>query len=36
MFYLPWDNWFSAIHHEEGADVCGGLFSDPLGEEYAV
>ena len=23
MFYLPWENWFSAIHHEEGADVCG-------------
>ena len=36
MFYLPWENWFSAIHHEEGADVCGGLFSDPVGKQNAV
>ena len=36
MFYLPWKDWFSAIHHEEGADMCGGLFSDPVGKEYAV
>ena len=32
----PWEDWFSAIHHEEGADVCGDLFSDPVGKEYAV
>ena len=36
MLYLPWEDWFSAIHHEEGADVCGDLFSDPVGKEYAV
>ena len=24
------------IHHEEGADACRGLFSDPVGKEYAV
>ena len=36
MFYLPWENWFSAIHHEEGADACGGLFSDPIGKENVV
>ena len=35
-FYLQWENWFSAIHHEEGADACGGLFSDPVGKENAI
>ena len=35
MFYPPWENWFSAIHHE-GADAYGGLFSDPVGKENAA
>ena len=36
MFYFPWENWFSAIHHEEWADACRGLFSDPVGKQNAV
>ena len=32
MFYLPWE----AIHHEEVVDACGGLFSEPAGEENAI
>ena len=36
MFYFPWENWFSAIHNEEWADACRGLFSDPVGKQNAV
>ena len=36
MFYFPWENWFSAIHHEEWADAYRGLFSDPVGKQNAV